>query len=135
MTRCANGSVFERSAALSPSRAEPLTEPRYKVAMHHDTIRFHGVYRYPSADVLARALASARAWLDEEELYDLEGDWLANFVTAGATLKVDTLLPLEADRYAAVAVLEALAQDAIEGVVEARRGDTRIDSFPSGPEE
>ena len=103
--------------------------------MHHDSIRFHGSYRYASPEILSRALASARAWLDEEELYDLDGDWLACFVTSGATLRIDTLLPLEADRFAAVAVLEALAHDALEGVVEARRGEERLDAFPSGTDD
>lgn len=84
---------------------------------------------------LARALATARAWLDEEELYDLDGDWLACFIASGATLRIDTQLPIEADRFAAVAVMEALAQDALEGMVEARRGDQRLDAFPSGVED
>ena len=100
--------------------------------MHHDAIRFHGSYRYASPDALERALAAARQWLDEEELYDLDGDWLACFVASGATLRIDTLLPIEADRHAAVAVMEALAHDALEGIVEAQRGETRLDAFPSG---
>lgn len=103
--------------------------------MHHDSIRFHGSYRYASPQILANALASARAWLDEEELYDLDGDWLACFIAAGATLRIDTLLPMEADRFAAVAVMEALATDALEGVVEAHRGGVRLDAFPSGTDD
>lgn len=100
--------------------------------MQHDSIRFHGSYRYASPQILERALATARRWLDEEELYDLDGDWLACFVAAGAVLRIDTLLPVEADRFAAVAVMEALAEDALEGVVEARRGELRLDAFPCG---
>lgn len=100
--------------------------------MQHDSIRFLGSYRYANPSVLEEALASARRWLDEEELYDLDGDWLACFVASGATLRIDTQLPLEADRFAAVAVMEALAQDALEGIVEARRGDVRLDAFPCG---
>lgn len=103
--------------------------------MHHDSIRFHGSYRYASPESLARALASARAWLDEEELYDLDGDWLGCFIATGATLRIDTLLPMEADRFAAVAVMEALAQEALEGIVEAKRGELRLDEFPCGTDD
>ncbi len=103
--------------------------------MHQDSIRFHGSYRYASPQILARALATARAWLDDEELYDLDGDWLGHFVASGATLRIDTLLPIEADRFAAVAVMEALAHDALEGIVEARRGAERLDAFPCGTDD
>jgi hypothetical protein len=100
--------------------------------MKQDSIWFRGTYRYPSSTVLERALASARAWLDEEELYDLDGEWLRRFVARGSTLRINTQLPLDADRFAAVAVVQALALDAIEGVVEAERGGERLDAFPCG---
>jgi hypothetical protein len=103
--------------------------------MHHDSIHFQGSYRYASPADLERALASARRWLDEEELYDLDGDWLACFVASGATLRIDTQLPIEADRFAAVAVMEELAREALEGIVEARRGELRLDAFPCGVED
>ncbi len=103
--------------------------------MQHDSIRFHGSYRYASPAALQRALETARRWLDDEELYDLDGDWLACFVASGATLQVDTQLPLEADRFAAVGVMEALAEHALEGIVEARRGQVRVDAFPSGTDD
>ncbi len=103
--------------------------------MHHDSIRFHGSYRYATPAALQRALETARRWLDDEEHYDLDGDWLAYFVAIGATLQVDTQLPIEADRFAAVAVMEALAEHALEGLVEARRGDLRLDAFPSGTDD
>ena len=103
--------------------------------MHHDSIHFQGSYRYASPAILASALASARRWLDEEELYDLDGDWLACFTASGSILRIDTQLPIEADRFAAVAVMEALARDALEGIVEARRGELRLDAFPCGVED
>lgn len=101
----------------------------------HDSIHFHGSYRYASPAALQTALETARRWLDEEELYDLDGDWLACFVASGATLRIDTRLPIEADRFAAVAVMEALAQGALEGIVEARRGELKLDAFPCGVED
>lgn len=100
--------------------------------MHHETIWFRGTYRYPSPAVLERALASARAWLDEEELYDLDGEWLRRFEARGATLWIETQLPFEADRFAAVAVVQTLALEAVEGIVEAHRGEQRLDAYPCG---
>ena len=100
--------------------------------MQPASIRFHGSYRYATPEALQRALEAARRWLDEEELYDLEGDWLGCFVASGATLRIDTQLPIEADRFAAVAVMEALAEHALEGIVEAQRGEQRLDAFPCG---
>lgn len=103
--------------------------------MHHPAIRFQGSYRYPSPAILEAALAAARRWLDEGELDDLDGDWLGSCARAGAVLRIDTLLPVEACRFAAVAVLEALAQHAVEGLVEARRGGVRLDAFPCGTDD
>lgn len=100
--------------------------------MQQDALRFMGMYRYPNPAVLARALACARAWLDEEELYELGDAWLRSFVTAGSTLRIDAILPFDGDRYAAVAVLQALALDALEGIVEATRGAVQVDQFPCG---
>lgn len=100
--------------------------------MQHHAIWFRGTYRYPSPAVLARALTNARAWLDEEELYELEGEWLGRFDARGATLRINTQLPLDADRFAAAAVVQALALDAVEGVVEAERSGEHLDAYPCG---
>lgn len=100
--------------------------------MHSAALRFHGTYRYASRQVLARALAGAHAWLDEEELHDLGACWLRSFVPAGATLQIDATLPAGGDRFAAAAVVQALAIDALDGLVEARRGARRVDEFPPG---
>jgi hypothetical protein len=100
--------------------------------MQHESIWFRGTYRYPSVSVLERALATARAWLDEEELYDLDGGWMGRFEARGATLRINTQLPYEADRFAAVAVVQTLALEAVEGVVEAEHGGKRLDVYPCG---
>lgn len=103
--------------------------------MQQDTLRFMGMYRYPNPRVLERALASARAWLDEEELYELGDAWLTSFVRSGSTLRIDATLPFDADRFAAGAVLQALAIDALEGIVEATQGTERLDVFPCGTDD
>ena len=92
------------------------------------------MYRYPDLIGLESALAAARALIDDEELADMEPDWLRSFVRLGTTLRVTALLPVEADRYLAAAVLEVLARPAIEGVVEASRDGVRLDWFPSRAE-
>ncbi len=92
------------------------------------------MYRYLDLGNLEDALAAARALIDDDELADLEPDWLRSFVRSGNTLRVTALLPLEADRYLAAAVLEVLATPAIEGVVEASRDGKRLDWFPSRAE-
>jgi hypothetical protein len=102
--------------------------------MHHGAIEFRGMYRYPDLDNLELALSEARELIDDEELADLEPDWLRSFVRAGTTLRVTAMLPVEADRYLAAAVLEVLARPAIEGVVEASRDGKRLDWFPSRAE-
>ncbi len=99
--------------------------------MHHGAIEFRGMYRYRTLSNLEGALAAARALIDDEELADLEPDWLRSFVVRGDTLRVSAMLPVEADRYLAAAVLEVLANPAIEGVVEASRDGKRVDWFPS----
>ena len=117
---------------LSPFRDVVLTAAAYGWDMHSEALRFHGSYRYASRQVLARALAGAQARLDEEELHDLGPSWLRSFLAAGATLQIDATLPAGGDRFAAAAVVQALALDALDGLVEARRGGLRVDAFPPG---
>ena len=120
---------------LSPARDVVLSATAYEWDMHADALRFHGTYRYASRQVLARALAAAHAWLDEEELHDLGATWLRSFIPAGATLQIDATLPAGGDRFAAAAVVQALAIDALDGLVEARRGTRQVDEFPSGADD
>ncbi len=99
--------------------------------MKHRTIELRGTYRYANRGELDRALAEARRCIDDDEQADLEPDWTRTFVRHGATLSVDTVLPIAADRFLASAVLEALASAALEGIVEARCDGRCIDWFPS----
>jgi hypothetical protein len=99
--------------------------------MRHDDIELRGTFRYANSNVLDRALAQARRLIDEEELADLDASWIEVFTRQGATLRVNTRLPLAADRYLTAAVLEALASLAIDGVVETSHGGRCLDWFPA----
>jgi len=96
-----------------------------------ESIEVRGSYRYASRGELDRAIASARERIDDDELASLEPDWLRAFVRRGTTLRVEATMPLTADRFLASAVLDALARDAIEGVVEVLAGGRCLDWFPS----
>jgi hypothetical protein len=96
-------------------------------------IRFHGNYRYDSEAALARAMAAARARLDDEEVTDPSLASLRCFICSGTSLRVDVLLPAVAEvRFAAADVFQTLAADAVEGAVEASHGMDHVDFFPSG---
>jgi hypothetical protein len=97
--------------------------------MQQDLVEFRGNYRYASHAALERALEAVRAHLDDDEL---DVDWSRLFVRHGMTLRVNAALPLAADRFLAATVVDALACNAIEGVVEARRGGVVVDWFPPG---
>jgi hypothetical protein len=99
-----------------------------RMQSHH--IEFRGTYRYADIDALDRALAAAREQLDAKP--DDEIDWMSCFVRQGSRLWVHAHLPSGVDPLAAAAVVEVLARDAIEGIVEARRGDLPLDYFPCG---
>jgi hypothetical protein len=98
--------------------------------MQHESIEFRGTYLYADPAALERAMAAAREQAASDDDLDLE--WLRSFVSHGARLYVRAQLPISADRFAAANVVETLARDAVEGVVEARRGDVALDFFPSG---
>jgi len=101
--------------------------------MSPNLIRFHGTYRYDSKDSLERAIAAVRAQLDDEDVMDPSLASLRCFVRNGTILDVDVSLPAAADiRFVAAGVFQTLAQDAIEGAVEARHGNDHVDFFPSG---
>jgi hypothetical protein len=95
-----------------------------------DVVHFHGTYRYATRDNLEHAISSARAVLDEDDNADADIAWMRCFVTRGTVLTVN--LTSRVDRFCAAAVFDLLSERAIEGAVEARLGDTRIDFFPSG---
>jgi len=96
-------------------------------------IRFHGSYRYPSRHALERAVASARAQLDEDDDGDRAAAALRTLVAYGSVLDIDVVLPAAADtRFAAADMFLTLARDAIAGAVEAHDGECGIDVFAPG---
>jgi hypothetical protein len=101
-----------------------------------DDIHFQGSFRYGSREQLERAIAEARRALDEEDLTDSTATSLRSFASRGTELVVDVTVPGAPDvRFAAAAVFQVLAGQAVGGVVEARRGATALDVFPSGADD
>jgi hypothetical protein len=101
-----------------------------------DGIRFHGSYRYNSRENLERAIADARRALDEEDLTDSAIHSLRSIASRGTELVVDMTLPGAPEvRFAAAAMFQTLAGQAVGGIVEARRGMTSVDVFPSGADD
>ena len=92
---------------------------------------YRGCYHYDSTESLERALVAAREYLDDDELSELDGDLFAMFRRRGSSLLIDATLPMGADRYFVVAVLGTLAWHALDGIVEAYRGDQVIDRIIS----
>jgi hypothetical protein len=54
------------------------------------------------------------------------------FVRQGSRLWVNAEVPSGVDPGAAATIVEVLAREAVEGLVEARRGDIALDYFPCG---
>jgi hypothetical protein len=90
-------------------------------------IRIRGTLGYATPSALDQALAIARHQVADENL----ASWLHSFERSGTTLRVDVELPVATDRVVAISVLEALADAAIDGVVELSRGDDSVDWFPA----
>jgi len=86
-------------------------------------LRVRGTLSYTSTAARDHALASARVQLDDDD----DGAWLGKVVAHGRTLRVDSALPI--DSFGAAAILEALARDAIDGVVEISRDDGPLHFF------
>ena len=98
--------------------------------MQTQPIEFRGTYRYADVDALDRALAAARERLDNRPEDDI--DWMQCLVRQGSRLWVNADVPSGKDPMAAALIVEVLARNAIEGLVEARRGDVPLDYFPCG---
>ncbi len=88
-----------------------------------------GSYRYSDLAALETALAAARARIDDDDESDLV--WLHAFARHGTTLRVQAELPIAGDQFLAAEVLLALADTAVEGVVDVRRDGRSVDLFPS----
>jgi PAS domain-containing protein len=116
---------------LSPWSNGSIARARYNAGMQHDAFELRGSYRYPSLVELDRALIAARARIEDDELADLEPDWMQAFVRRGTTLRVQVLLPAAADRFLAAEVIQTLARSAVEGVIEINRDGRCVDWFPS----
>jgi hypothetical protein len=99
-----------------------------------DFIRFQGTYRYASPAALERAILAARHELDDEE--PCFGSLRLFIKESPSSLRVDVFVPAVSEAGFAVShAFQALARDAVEGVVEARRGERRVDVFASGDDD
>ncbi len=99
-------------------------------------LRYYGSYRYSDRESLERAVAAAWSQFYEEDLGNPTLASMGRFVKQGDRLHVDLTLPTAADsRFAAAGMLETLARDAIDGVVEARHGTDHVDFYCSGDDD
>jgi len=99
-------------------------------------LRYYGSYRYSDREALERAVALAWNQFYDEDLAHPTLSSMGRLVKQGDRLHVDLTLPTAADsRFAAAGMLEVLAQNAIEGVVEARHGSDHVDYFCSGDDD
>lgn len=100
-------------------------------------IRFHGTYRYRTADELDAAVLAATSELAQhEDLSEASLRSLCALVRRGSVLSVDVSVPAGPDvRFAATNLFEVLAHRAVEGAVDAEIGVRRVDWFPSGDDD
>lgn len=101
--------------------------------MMHEAFELRGSYRYQDIAALESALSAARTRIEDDELGEVEPDWIDAFVKRGTRLSVQTVLPAAADRFLAAEVLQTLAETALDGVIEISRGGRCVDWFPSQP--
>jgi hypothetical protein len=101
--------------------------------MMHDAFELRGSYRYQDIAALENALSAARTRIEDDELGEIEPDWIDAFVKRGTQLSVQAVLPVAADRFLAAEVLQTLAETAVDGVIEISRGGRCVDWFPSQP--
>src|SRR5258706_6529362 len=95
-----------------------------------EVLHFRGAFSYENTDSLERALADARAYLDDEDHPALAS--FRNVIRSGTKLIVDLVMPAVAEvRFAAATIVQALATPAIAGGVETFVGTRVVDFFPS----
>lgn len=118
---------------MSPGRDAPVAGGGYHRPMADACIRFAGRYRFERRVELDRALGRARDQLELEDELPTPVAWLRGLVVDGATLTVALAIPASAElRFAAAALFEALAQTAVEGLVEGTLDGRRVDFYPPG---
>ncbi len=89
-------------------------------------LHYYGSYRYDSRETLQRAVAQASNEFFEED----GGPPSLGLIQQGLRIHVDLTLSAAADsRFAAAGMLEVLASNAIDGVVEARHGSDHVDFY------
>ncbi|MBA3463078.1 MAG: hypothetical protein H0T46_24185 [Deltaproteobacteria bacterium] len=102
--------------------------------MPEQRIQYRGRYQYTDGKMLERALASARAALDDDEIEGTEA-WLRFFVRYGTSLTVNVEMPAtSAHRFVAANLFLALANGAVEGSVEAVAASGMVDWFVAAGE-
>ena len=101
--------------------------------MPPDFIRFQGRYRYSTPAALDRAIVAARSQLEDDDV----GSLRFFLKESPSSLRVDVFVPAIADdvQFAASNVFQALARDAIEGAVVARRNNRAVDFFACGDDD
>jgi hypothetical protein len=103
--------------------------------MLHSFLEFRGSFRYRSHDALDQALCEARDHLDDDQLCDVDREWMRYLSRTGLTVHVEAILPDSADPYVAAAVLGSLSRPAVEGRVHVTRGMQVLDTFASPAEQ
>jgi hypothetical protein len=124
-----------RTSSTETSRAHGgrIAPARYNGRMMHEAFELRGSYQYADVAALENALSAARTRIEDDELGEIEPDWIQSFVRRGTRLSVRVELPAAADRYLAAEVLQTLAETAVDGVIEISRGGRCVDWFPSQP--
>lgn len=95
-------------------------------------LHYYGSYRYESRETLERVAAAAvSSFYDEDVAHPSLG-----LIKQGLRIHVDLTLSTAADsRFAAAGMLEVLASNAVDGVVEARHGSQHVDFYCSGEDD
>ncbi len=103
--------------------------------MQAGCVQYRGRYDYADGKALERALAVAKAELDEEDLAEARV-WMRVFVSRGTSLQVNVSVPASAEhRFAAANLFLVLAHGAIDGSVQAVEGGREVDEFPAGADD
>ena len=99
--------------------------------MQNAFLEFHGTFDYATFEALDRSIREAREHLDDEDVNELDREWMRYVCQRGMTVHINAVLPEYADRFIAAAVVSALARRAVNGRVDVTRGNQRIDTFAS----